>query len=76
MVGVLEDMNDEAEAAESPQPVAPVCAAPETVRAIEFSDIASTMARLEQRLNTMAAEVGGLIHHMEESKSRPPSQSL
>ena len=75
LIGVLKDKNDEAKAAEpSQQPVASASAAPVTTPV--FSDIASTMARLEARLNTMAAEVAGLIHHMEESKSRPPSQSL
>jgi hypothetical protein len=74
LVGVLKDMNDEAKAAESPQPVAPASAAPVTTPV--FSDVAATMARLEQRLHAMAKEVAGLISHVEESRSRSPSQRL
>ena len=70
LIGVLKDKNDEAKAAEpSQQPVASASAAPVTTPV--FSDIASTMARLEARLNTMAAEVGGLISHVEAARSRP-----
>ena len=69
LVGVLKDMNDEAKAAESPQPIAPMCVAP--VSTSGLSDVAATMARLEQRLNKTAAEVADLIRHVEESKSRP-----
>ena len=74
LVGVLSDHNNEAKAAAPQKDVAPASAAPESTPTLP--DIASTMARLEARLNTMAAEVAGLIHHIEESKSRPPSQRL
>ena len=52
LIMVLKDRNDEAKAAEpSQQPVASASAAPVTTPV--FSDIASTMARLEARLNTI-----------------------
>ena len=69
LVGVLSDHNNEAKAAAPQKDVAPASAAPVTTPALP--DIASTMARLEQRLNTMATEVAGLIRHVEESKSQP-----
>ena len=55
-------------AAESPQPIAPVCAAP--ISTSGLSDVAATMARLEQRLHAMAAEVADLIGHVEQSRAR------
>ena len=64
LVGVLSDHNNEAKAAAPQKDVAPVRAAPEPVRAIELSDIASTMARLEKGLAAAAAEVGSLIESL------------
>ena len=68
LVGVLSDHDNEAKAAAPQKDVAPASAAPVTTPV--FSDVAATMARLEQRLNAMATEVAGLIRHVEESKSR------
>ena len=70
LIGVLQDMNDEAKVVEpSQQPFASVCAAPMSTPGLP--DVASAMLRLEQRLNKTAAEVADLIVHVEASKSRP-----
>ena len=69
LVGVLSDHNNEAKAAAPQKDVAPASVAPETTPV--FSDLASTMARLEQRLHAMAAEVADLIGHVEAARSRP-----
>ena len=76
LVGVLKDMNDETKAVKpSPQPVAPVSAAPEQVRPNDFpGQIAATLARLEERLTTTASEIGALIESAKQL--HPPSQRL
>ena len=65
-IGAVRDQLEGNATIESPPP------APEPVGpAPGLSDVASTMARLEQRLHAMAAEVADLIGHVEAVRSRP-----
>ena len=52
---------------QAPEPISQTPALP---------DIASTMLRLEQRLNKTAAEVADLIQQIEQTRQRSVSQSL
>ena len=64
-IGAVRDQLEGNATIESPPP------APEPVGpAPGLSDVASTMARLEQRLHAMAAEVADLIGHVEQSRAR------